>query len=79
MPPFTPREDRTAILMAAAEIEAHGNVHTAGAMRRTVERELELEATLRHLREHAGDCLADNPRWLAKIDALLGPKTEELA
>lgn len=31
----------------------------------------EARVVLKHLRDRPGECLADNPRWLAKIDQLL--------
>lgn len=34
----------------------------------------ELRVMLKYLRDHPGECLADHPNWLAKIDALLGPE-----
>lgn len=32
----------------------------------------ELRAVLQHIRDRPGECPADHPKWLAKIDALLG-------
>jgi hypothetical protein len=32
---------------------------------------------LKFLRERSGECLGDHPKWLAKIDELIGDKNDE--
>ena len=35
-----------------------------------------LKSVLGHMRKHSGECLGDNPRWMAEIDKLLAePET----
>ncbi len=43
------------------------------AVDRAVWMAAERGTVLAHIRKNAGECVADNPKWLAKIDDLIGP------
>ena len=38
---------------------------------RSIEHIIEMRIVLKYLLDHKGECLADNPKWVAKIEALL--------
>ena len=45
------------------------------ALDKAIEQIVELRVVLKHLRDRPGECLGDNPKWLAKIDALLAQES----
>jgi hypothetical protein len=56
------------LAMRDAADELGRYAYKLGAAEQTIRR---LRDMLAHLRKHPGECLGDNPRWVAEIDRLL--------
>lgn len=69
------KDDLVELLTLAEDMEI-ASPENGRLLRRIVLRMSELETMLAYLRDRPGECLGDNPKWMTKIEALVGSQQE---
>ena len=69
-------KDDLVSLLALAEDMALTSPESSELIKGAIRRISELEVLLAYLRDRPGECLGDNPIWMAKVESMVGHRKE---